>query len=457
MTRYIRVLMPVAAVLMLVPGCKKFVSDALPEDQVVTVTAFADEETATSAINGLYSQMTASNLVFANGAYSVLGGLAADELYRTSSNTDQDAFASNTLSGSNLTCGNLWNRGYAFIYHTNAISEAVAQSAALTAGFKKQLTAEARFCRAFCYLYLVNSYGDVPLITGTDYRTNSLLPRANKESIYALIKEDLLAAREGLPVAYAAGNKVRPNRYAASALLSRVLLYTGDAAGAELYASEVIGAGSYLLVTNTDNVFVSGSAETIWQLYPVSSSSNTAEGASFIPSSTTVRPVFVLQPGLISAFEAGDKRKVSWVKTNTVSGQPYPYPAKYKVRSSTTKTEFNIVLRLAEQYLIRAEARLQQDRPAEAVADINVIRQRAGLTALPVNLTAAQYLDALRQERRVEFFAEWGHRWFDLKRSGMSGTVLAPLKPAWQATAVLFPLPLAEINRNPFLIQNPGY
>lgn len=116
-----------------------------------------------------------------------------------------------------------------------------------------------------------------------------------------------------------------------------------------------------------------------------------------------------------------------------------------------------MVLRLAEQYLIRAEARAQQNNLAGAAADLNAIRQRAGLEPLPDNLDKAAMLLAVEQERRIELFAEWGHRWFDLRRTGRSLAVLSPIKPDLTATDLWYPIPLSAINTNPFLTQNEGY
>jgi hypothetical protein len=118
--------------------------------------------------------------------------------------------------------------------------------------------------------------------------------------------------------------------------------------------------------------------------------------------------------------------------------------------------DHSTVLRLAEQYLIRAEARTQQNNIAGAQADVNVIRHRAGLGDTPAN-DKESLLTAIDQERKHELFNEWGHRWLDLKRTGRADAVLSAIKPQWKPTAVLFPIPESEIINNPALKQNPGY
>ena len=117
-----------------------------------------------------------------------------------------------------------------------------------------------------------------------------------------------------------------------------------------------------------------------------------------------------------------------------------------------------MVMRLAEQFLIRAEARIQQDKLDDGRADLDSVRIRAGLLALPEDLDKSELLLAVEQERHMELFVEWGHRWFDLKRTGRSNTVLAPIKGAdWQATDTLYPIPLDARKTNIHLDQNDGY
>jgi hypothetical protein len=152
----------------------------------------------------------------------------------------------------------------------------------------------------------------------------------------------------------------------------------------------------------------------------------------------------------------------------TVGGKQYNSPFKYKLNTGTPRVEYNMVLRLAEQYCIRAEARAMLDQLPEAVSDLNMIRKKAGLQDLKDITTQSQALVAIEQERRIEFFAEWGHRWFDLKRwRARTAThpdekriqeVMRVYRPAtWKPTAALWPIPKDELIRNPALIQNDGY
>lgn len=117
-----------------------------------------------------------------------------------------------------------------------------------------------------------------------------------------------------------------------------------------------------------------------------------------------------------------------------------------------------MVMRLAEQYLIRAEARIQQGKLDDGRNDLDAIRHRAGLPNLSTSLTQPALLLAVEQERKVELFAEWGHRWFDLKRTKRADAVLGPIKGAnWQSTDTLYPIPSDAIRTNANLTQNEGY
>ncbi len=119
-----------------------------------------------------------------------------------------------------------------------------------------------------------------------------------------------------------------------------------------------------------------------------------------------------------------------------------------------------MVLRLAEQYLIRAEARAETGDLTGALDDLNVIRSRAGLANSTAS-TQEEILAAILHERQTELFTEWGHRWLDLKRTGnvddVMPTVAAEKGGSWETTDQFYPVPLSEIDRNPNLTQTPGY
>jgi starch-binding outer membrane protein, SusD/RagB family len=442
-------------------SCKKFVDVGLPSDQVTTVGIFSTEESASSAVRGLYSRMMQANMQFCNGVMTLAPALSADELKTTSSNPAYDPFYNSAIAADNsIIVNNIWPPAYNYLYQANIIIENLSHSE-INPSVASNLVAEAKFLRAFYHFYLVNCFGAVPLIITTDYTSNSTLGRADTDKIYGQIKDDLKDAEARLLNTSLTSN-LRVNKWAVGAFLARVFLYHAEWANAEAEATKVINSGKFSMSADLSQVFKATSPEVILQFSPsITQIFNTAEGFNFIPSSSTALPPYALTNSLLNSFENGDQRKVEWTKGNVYNGTTYFYPYKYRVKSGTSgaaKSECNVVLRLAEQYLVRAEARAMQNKLTEGVQDLNVIRQRAGLSALPLSLSQSDLLSAIEQERRIELMFEWGHRWFDLKRTKRANDVLSIEKSSnWQPTDLLYPIPLSEILVNPALTQNPGY
>ena len=203
--------------------------------------------------------------------------------------------------------------------------------------------------------------------------------------------------------------------------------------------------------------FLKDSPSTIWQLMPSTEGRNTNDGATFIFNSGPP-PFAALRSELLNTFEPGDLRKMHWTRAITTGVTTWYHAYKYKQRGSTAATqEYSIVLRLSEQYLIRAEARAMQGDFIGAKEDLNLIRNLAGLPDTTA-VTQQELLTAIWQERRVELFTEFGHRFFDLKRAQQLDSALQSLKPGWNSYEALLPLPESELLLNPNLApQNPGY
>lgn len=452
-----KIYLVVAMVLLFVAllSCKKFVDIAPPKYQVQAGELFQDDQSAISASLGLYARQSA-NLMFTSGSEMLYPALSADEILNTTASVNYDAFSQNSLTANNSAIFSMYSHAYLFIHHANSVIEGLEHSENLTANVKRQIQGEMKVVRALNYFYLVNLFGDVPLVTSTDYRKNASLARTPIEVVYKQVVSDLTEAQALLTADYPSVNKARPNRWTAAALLARVFLYQEKYAEAEAEASAIINSGMYALENSAGTVFTSSSRETIWQL--IRDNNNTVIGSTFVPSSATARPAFVLTDYLLAAFEPGDARRMNWVGTNTVSGQAYNYPYKYKMRAASPITEYQVVFRLAEQYLIRAEARAGIGDLQGALKDLNVVRKRANLSELPLSLSANEVTLAIAQERRLELFTEGGHRWLDLKRTGKADALLSVLKaPYWKSLAALYPLPVDELEKNPALVQNPGY
>lgn len=443
---------------LLFSSCKKFVQIPLPSDQLTAGFVFTNDNSAIQALDGIYSKMMEDQQQFSSGFTTFFTGLSSGELYYYTPSF-RDEFSKDQISIANHPNieSDFWAPCYRYIYAANKCIEEAANSKNLSSDVKNTVIGEAKFIRAFCYFHLVNLFGDVPLILSTVYQENQSMLRTSEVKVYSQIIADLKDAKNSLTASYNSDKRIRPNKFAATALLARVDLYNNDWVHAEKEASEVINSGIYNLDENLNNVFEIFSKETIWQLQPVDPSVNTWEGNQILPSSPGSTPTYLLTSNLLNSFEANDQRKSEWVKSDSFSNQAIYYPYKYKVNSGTTVTEYYIVLRLAEQYLIRAEARANENNITGAQNDLNIIRNRAGLSDIISN-DQTSLLKAIAQEGRVEFFAEWGHRWYDLKRRHEADSVLGKINPdTWQSTDTLWPIPESQIRLNPALTQNAGY
>jgi hypothetical protein len=441
----------------MIGACRKFVTIDPPPDQIVNPAPFSGDASATATITGIYSEMMNGVNQFSSGYTTLLEGMYADELYYYSP-SQLDEFVASNISQTNhgVIESGFWLPAYKYIYAANLALEQLQAAQQLSAPVKQRLIGEALFIRAFCYASLVNIFGDVPLVLHSGYQANMKMSRTSSNEVYKQIFQDLADAIKLLPSDYPETDRTRPNRWAATAFQARLYLYVKDYSHALTSSAEVINSGLYSLEADLNAIFLKGSNEAIWQLQPVLPSYNTTEGNKILPAINTTPPTFLVTEPLLNGFENGDQRKLAWIKQRTYAGKTLYYPYKYKVRTSQTVSENYVVLRLAELYLIRAEANAQLGNTDDAINDLNIIRTRAGLSVTPAS-SANDILLAIEQERRAEFCFEWGHRWFDIRRTGRASAILSPIKPGWTAHDTLWPIPIYQLRLNSSLSQNEGY
>jgi len=441
-------------------SCDSFVDIELPKSRLTKTGVFEDNTTAEAALTSIYSKIRDEGLLTGTSfGLSNQMGYYVDELTPFGASLGaSNNFYNNSLLPSTAEVARYWNSTYNYIYAANSVIEGVLASSKVSIETKYKLQGEALFIRALLHVYLVNLFGDIPYIKNTDYKENSLVTRMPTADVYKNIIADLEQSKTLLSVTYSSIERVRPNQYAVMALLARVYLYAGLYSQAESTASALLGKTDvFLLEQNINQVFLINSKETIWQLKSAAAGQNTKEGITFI--FTTAPPnLNALTTELVNSFTSNDLRKSNWIKAVSNATSTWFHAFKYKERDFTaTSKEYSIVFRLAEQYLIRAEARAQLDNLQGAIDDLNKIRNRSGLGNTPAN-TKAELLAAVLQERRWELFTEFGHRFFDLKRFNQIDNVLSITKPGWNSTDRLFPLPQSELGTNPNLgPQNPGY
>lgn len=441
-------------------SCDSFVEVELPKSQLTNTVIFEDYATANAAMSDVFSKIRDRGLL-TGAPYGLSNqlGCYTDEIifYGSAANPTFD-FYTNAVLPSNSTVALFWNNSYNQIYAANAVIAGVRGSTKLSESNKALLEGEALFVRALLHFYLVNLFDSVPYVTTTDYRENSQLTRTPVKEVYQQIISDLEASSILLPENYNNTARVRPNKSAVKALLARVYLYNESWELAANAASAVLNSTNlYLLKDNLNTVFLKESTETIWQFMPSATGKNTDEASTFIFFAGPP-PLVGLNVSLINSFTPQDLRKALWTKTITKTSSTWYHSNKYKEFNYTTPSkEYSIVLRLAEQYLIRAEARAQQGDLIGAKEDLYKIRQRAGLSQTTA-VTKEEILQEILKERRLELFTEYGHRFFDLKRNGQLDAALSLLKPGWSNKDRLFPIPESELSVNPNLRpQNEGY
>lgn len=439
-------------------GCSDFVEVGAPKNLLISETVFNDPATVESALANIYFKMREEGIVSGNLGLTTSLGIYSDELdYYGFDSSYSQFYNHNVIAGNNTILG-WWSHAYNIIYSANDIIKGVNNSDALTSEEKERFKGQALFVRAYFHSLLANIYGDIPYITTTDYRENNEVSRMPLLDVYDHIIADLMEAIILLEdMDGNSGERVLPGQDVAKALLARMYLYTEQWDLAASMATDLID--TYSLEMDINQVFLKASPETIWQLKPGDTPRNTQEAnqlvIQFIPGQ-----IYALSDTFLQAFEAGDLRFANWVGSisNTDNTATLHFAHKYKALFTETESlEYSILFRLAEQYLIRAEARANLGNIPGAQEDINSIRNRAGLANTLAN-TLSDILEAILQERQVELFTEQGHRWFDLKRTGNASDVLSPIKPNWQGTDVLFPIPETELEINPNLLpQNSGY
>lgn len=467
-------------------GCKKLIEIDPPTNTITTPEIFSNNTQAEWTLAAVYTKMihgngsyssigTVGQANFGAGLSTLLGSLSSDELYNVNGIASEPFYYVNTnklsLQRSTLTAG-AWSSAYKTIYDANAVIEGIAASKPgdLLDSVKRQLTGEALALRSLAYFYLVNFFGDVPLALTIDYSKTIMLSRSPVAKVYDQIITDLTEAKSLLVDDFSVGKneRVRINRWFAEALLARVYLYAGKNQDAVNSATAVINKTEYFsLEQDLTKVFSAASREAIFQLKPNNTNGTlrnaTPEGYMFLPTVNGFGSAFTFTQEFLNAFDVNDQRKTQWMLD--VSGTLIPY--KYIIGGANAtpmgvQPQYYMVMRLAEMYLIRAEASLlvSDGNKDNAIADLNALRERAGVDDLPTTLTAAEVADAIANERRFELFAEWGHRWFDLKRTGKASSVLSqiPIKQPWAGDyQLLYPIPLSEIDNNKSITQNPIY
>jgi len=440
-------LLYISVIILFSTGCD--VLNVEPTDTIPASAAFKDKAGIERGIMGSYSSL--QSLSYYGRAFYISADLAADILEHPvdATNTDFGEIDNNAILPENGAVGGLWAAMYDGINVANNVIAKVPGMTDMDSDEKNEALGELYFLRALNHFNLVNYFGATPIKIEPTVGVGKLIAgRDPVVEVYNQIIIDLTFAEENLSPS--ASTKVRASKYAATALLARVYLYNKEYELAWEKANDVIANGGYSLPDNFADVFSGdGGSETIFEIDFSDIDRNRIAEYNF-PKTLNGRREVAPSNEVIAAFELGDERKTVSIAYDGANA----YANKYNDLSKGADNV--IVLRLAEMYLIRAEAEANKTSPilVDIRADINEIRDRAGLGATPAAAIDELFL-AIEQERSVEFAFE-GHRWFDLVRTGRATTVLPDVT---NINKTLFPIPLAELqtNTSPEMIQNPGY
>lgn len=466
-------------------SCKKTFLDIEPEQSVSIGDAIISVPTMRTAVTGVYSLMQHSD--YYGRTLVVLPDLMSDNLYQSviagARYTNFDKYAQAVGDGD---ATGTWSQIYRVVVNANAVIE---RGALLQPGFPvadaaegKQLQGEAYAIRALAFFDLCKLYAKtytstadashpgIPLVLSypKDKNDISYPARNSVKEVYDQVIKDLDSAISLLP---ANGNVIngtfgaRFNRWAVFALKSRVHLYRRDWAEAESAATTVITSNRYTLLSNA--LLVSDfkkqlNAESIFEIVNSENDNAGTDGVAYLYSQQGYGEMLG-SANLYSAYNAADARRAFITKGNrNASGGETNVNLVNKYSGNLVNFNENIkVLRLAEMYLNRAEARARIGiNISGAQADVQLVRTRAYPTSTPVTQTGQTLIDIIIDERRREFAFE-GYRLYDLLRTQTNFTKYTAggntISILWTTNKTTLPIPLREMTVNHNLVQNPGY
>lgn len=456
---------------MITTSCSESFLDINPEQSVAAENAIVDLVTLQTALYGVYSKLQ-NNDYYGRTMY-IIPELMADNLYLSSRNTGRYLEYENfVVSERNGEAEGLWEKGYEVIVNaTRAIEggKAIEGSTATGQSSINQLIGEAYALRALAHFDLVRMFAQpynftadashlgIPVITEVNIVQTSPSRNTVKE-VYTQINNDLTAA---LGLMQTQKGKGSFSIGAVKGLLARVALYQDDKINAIKYSSEVISTGGYTLIANKDYATLWSTELNNETLFEVVNTIADNEGSNSLGHFFSVSGYAdaLVTTELYNLYDSEDARRTAITsgakpsaEINALFVNKYP---------KGTAADDNIkILRLAEQYLIRAEAYVKEGENTLAQNDLNVILKRANPNAPNATETDSALLDRILEERRKELAFE-GHRLFDLNRNKKDVKIIQSEKSitvSYPNDKFILPIPLKEINSNPNIKpQNTGY
>jgi len=429
--------------------------DTVPQTTISDASVIIDEKSSLAALTGVYDGVQGYF-----GVNQLAHNVIADNI--VSSTAPGNIIPTLTASGSGAfdpTSGGGYSSAYVVINRANFVisKTAALNNTVIKPASKKQYLGEAYFLRALTYFSLVRTYGGVPLITDPTLSPtqDNGIKRATVADTYAQVLADLNAADTLLTETIV---RNRANRFSVYALKARLYLYTENWDKAEEYASKVIANSTGFKLVKPYSTFytTTKSTESIFEL-SFSSSDKNPIYTYLLSAAEGGRLDYIVEPGFAAQLldpAKGGARK-SLIKLLPTGAYE---PTEYANQDGSSSL---YVLRLSEQYLIRAEARVKKATPnlANAIIDLNTIKTRSDVASFVAtgSTTANDVLLAIENERRYELAFE-GHRFSDIVRTGRAAAVFGALNNLFTDSGRwVFPIPYSAIVADPDLEQNTAY
>ncbi len=490
MKPFVKTIFLIALLLSITWSCEDYL-DVAPETQVASSSVFQTQDGALAALNGIYTSIKLKGIYGTD--FAVIGDAASDNGKIPSDREDAGANSDRLphaylLNLNANTTSILWDDAYVLINNANTFLENIDGVGDMSDEAKAQAIAEVRIIRAYTYFCLMQvfaqdfnftpdqSHPGVPIVTVTGV-TNQ--PERNTAGeVFSFIFQEL---NEALPDLQNGNAINRPgddfyfiNYFSALSLKAKMYFYITDYASALNDANQVINSGRFSLVAQyTTGLYPSsglgdlefinewaGTAittpETIFQLYVNEAGSSITTNRSIVDiyTSNNGNAAHAISADLFDLYEAQDLR-LNWYKIENTDQHVFKYPGDFGAAPDDTPYS---VIRLTELILIKAEIEARNGQDAVALELVNRITSRAN--ASQITSSGNQLIEDIITERRKELAFE-GNRLFDLKRlqrgftrNDCSAEICSLEYPTF---LYAWPIPLAEFNGNPNMVQNDGY
>jgi hypothetical protein len=486
-----------------------------PTSSITPDSYFKNQEEVMGGLAGVYAQLR--RLIRDDGYYYMMSEVSTDEMVVPTRGSDwydngrwleihRQQWGANTPAGLQDVNG-VWVESFKGIARANVLLEALDK---VTVQGQDTITAEVRALRAFYYYTLMDFFGGVPIAT-----TSAIEPRerATRAEVFNFVETELNEAKPFLPPQWPLAQRGRMTKAACDAILASMYLnaevWTGTVTTAGLQkgtarwadaiaaADRVLNDPNYTLVSDWRSAFRADNDNSPENIFVVKNKAADGLGMIFLQrllhyTQFTPSPwngfatiaetygafdhtndqrdsIFLVGPqvNLITKAPVNDRSGQRLVFTPTIADvtqategegvriAKWPYDPNHVQQDNGNDYAF---FRVAEMYLIKAEALNEQGNSAAAIAQVNIIRARVFNPPQPLIPagTVAGVRAQILQERLLELIAE-GKRRQDLIRYGTYTSGTWSFKAATEPYRILMPIPQTQLDANPLLEQNPGY